>query len=91
MNRLEKRITVFMDSSHSGKNLSEAIHHLDEPIETADDEGLIVRCFHAQIPNVFNNVYPPHNTIAALGAREQAAVALARSRYMVTCRLRFVL
>ena len=64
MTRLEKRLTLYMDSTHgTTASSSNVTHTLKEPIETEDNEGLVVRVIHAQVPHVFENVDERHNII----------------------------
>ena len=63
--RTEKRVTVYLDSGHSGTRISNRVSHtLTDPVDLRDDEGVIVQCVHAQIPNphVFEVVHG-HNRI----------------------------
>lgn len=63
--RTEKRVTVYLDSGHSGTRVSNRVSHtLTDPVDLRDDEGVIVQCVHAQIPNphVFEVVHG-HNRI----------------------------
>ena len=53
MDLLPKRITVFLDSTHGEQTDNRVTHLLTEAIETDDDEALVVRIIHAQIPTPY--------------------------------------
>ena len=66
MNTLPKRTTVFLDSSHGTKHKNQVTHVLTESIDTADDEAVVVRIIHAQIPAPYPIwIEEGHNTLVA--------------------------
>ena len=66
MDLLPKRITVFLDSTHGEQTDNRVTHVLTEAIETDDDEALVVRIIHAQIPTPYPIwIEEGHNTLVA--------------------------
>ena len=64
MDLLPKRITVFLDSTHGEQTDNRVTHVLTEAIETDDDEALVVRIIHAQIPTPYPIwIEEGHNTL----------------------------